>query len=57
MRENKEKLGKTIRFSIRLPKYQHIWLKNRSENTKGSTEYESMNTIISEAIDNYMELK
>ena len=50
MRENKENLGKTIRFSIRLPKYQHIWIKNRSLSTKGTDEFISMNKIISEAI-------
>ena len=57
MRENKEKTGKTIRFSIRLPKYQHIWIKNRSYGTKGTNDFESMNRIISEAIDYYMGIK
>ena len=56
MRENKEKEGKTIRFSIRLPKYQHMWVKSRSENTRGTQDFESMNKIISEAIDYYMEI-
>ena len=54
MRENKENLGKTIRFSIRLPKYQHMWIKNRSLSTKGTDEFISMNKIISEAIEEYM---
>lgn len=57
MAENKEKLGKTVRFSIRLPKYQHKWLKNRSESTKGTENFESMNSIISNAIEEYMGLK
>ena len=57
MAENKEKLGKTVRCSIRLPKYQHKWLKNRSESTKGTENFESMNSIISDAIEEYMGLK
>lgn len=57
MAENKEKLGKTIRFSIRLPKYQHQWVKNRSESTKGTENFESMNSIISDAIQEYMGLR
>ena len=57
MAENKEKLGKTIRFSIRLPKYQHQWVKNRSESTRGTDNFESMNSIISDAIEEYMGLK
>lgn len=48
---------KTIRFSVRLPEYQHKWLKNRSNSTKDTEEFESMNKIISEAIDYYMELR
>lgn len=55
-RENKEKLGKTIRFSVRLPYYQHIWLKSRSRSTKGTNNFESMNEIISKAVDYYMGL-
>lgn len=55
--ENKEKMGKTIRFSIRLPKYQHQWVKNRSESTKGTNDFESMNSIISDAIKEYMGLR
>lgn len=57
MAENKEKTGKTIRFSIRLPKYQHKWLKNRSDSTRGTESFESMNSIISNAIEEYMGLK
>lgn len=55
-RENKEKIGKTVRFSIRLPYYQHKWIKSRSESTKGTNNFESMNKIISEAIKEYMGL-
>lgn len=54
MRENKEQTGQTIRFSVRLPKYQHTWIKNRSYNTKGTSDFESMNKIISEAVEQYM---
>lgn len=55
-RENKEKLGKTVRFSVRLPYYQHMWLKSRSNSTKGTNDFESMNEIISKAIKEYMGL-
>ncbi len=55
-RENKEKLGKTIRFSVRLPYYQHQWLKARSESTRGTNNFESMNEIISKAVKEYMGL-
>lgn len=55
-RENKEKLGKTIRFSVRLPRYQHRWLKARSESTKGTENFESMNEIISKALEEYIGL-
>lgn len=57
MRTNKEKERITVRFSIRLPKYQHIWLKNRSNSTKGTNNYESMNNIISKALREYMGLE
>ncbi len=50
---NKEKQGKTIRLSIRIPKEVHNWVKSRSENTKGIN-YTSMNKIITEAIIEYM---
>lgn len=52
MAENKEKTGKTIRFSVRLPKEMHRWLKDRSRNTE---KYISMNRIIEEAVRDYME--
>jgi hypothetical protein len=55
-RENKEKMGKTIRFSVRLPYYQHRWLKARSESTKGTNNFESMNEIISKAVEYYIGL-
>lgn len=57
MAVNKEKEGLTVRFSIRLPRYQHEWLKNRSIQTKGGNDFESMNSIISEAIDEFMGVK
>lgn len=56
MSQNKEKIGETIRFSIRLPKRQHMWLKEQSIKTKNSYYFESMNSIIEKAIDYYMEL-
>lgn len=52
---SKEKTGMTVRFSIRLPKEQHAWLKARSECTfdeKGQRI--SMNRILSEALEEYM---
>lgn len=48
---NKERDGITKRFSIRLPKEMHSWLKARSQS---SVEYLSMNEIIKEAIEEYM---
>lgn len=54
MRINKEKAGITVRFSIRLPRYEHTWLSERSEKTRGTDNFESMNTIIKDAIDYYM---
>lgn len=51
-RINKEKTGLTKRFSIRIPTELHKWLKARS---KSSIEYISMNDIIIEAIEEYME--
>ena len=53
---NKERIGKTIRFSVRLPNYQHKWLKARSESTKGTDNFESMNEIISKAVEHYIGL-
>lgn len=55
-RENKEKMGKTVRFSVRLPFYQHKWLKARSERTRGTNGFESMNEIISKALEEYIGL-
>lgn len=43
-----------VRLSIRIPKYQHTWIKKRSESTKVCGQYESMNDIIQEAIDDFM---
>lgn len=50
-RINKEKQGITVRFSVRLPKHIHSWLKARSKSSCG---YLSMNTIIAEALEEYM---
>ncbi len=50
-RVNKEKQGMTVRFSVRLPKHIHSWLKERSKTSK---KYLSMNTIIAEALEEYM---
>lgn len=55
-RENKEKTGKVKRFSIRLPIYQHQWLKSRSISTKGTDNFISINKIIEEAIEEYIGL-
>lgn len=49
---NKEKAGLTVRFSIRLPKELHSWLKARSEMTL--SERLSMNDIIIEALEEYI---
>lgn len=50
-RVNKEKNGMTVRFSVRLPKHIHNWLKTKSQSNK---EYLSMNKIIAEALEEYM---
>lgn len=50
-RINKEKAGITKRFSIRIPKELHNWLKKRSES---SEKYLSMNEIIIDAIREYI---
>lgn len=50
-RINKEKMGLTKRFSIRLPIELHQWIKARS---KSSVKYLSMNEIIIEAIKEYI---
>lgn len=47
---NKEKEGLTIRFSVRLPKEQHKWLKELSQKTKGTNNFISMNDYISLAL-------
>lgn len=57
---NKEKLGLTVRFSVRLPREQHKWIKDFCEKTtKNSGKYVSMNDYISEALeyfkDNFIE--
>lgn len=55
VRINKEKIGETIRFSIRLPKEQHRWLKDVSSRTRAEgEEFVSMNTIISDAVGRVM---
>lgn len=52
MRENKERLGKTIRFSIRLPRELHRALKEESAYSKTMLgEYKSMNMLITEIIE------
>lgn len=51
--ENRKKETNIVCFSVRIPEYQHRWLKARSKSTKG-IEFESMNKIIREAIDEYM---
>ena len=50
MRENKERAGKTIRFSIRLPTEIHEWLKEESEKSREEGRYRSMNGEIVEII-------
>lgn len=50
-RVNKEKSGITVRFSVRLPKNIHSWLKARSQS---SEQYLSMNEIIKEALEEYI---
>lgn len=50
-RINKEKTGRTKRFSIRIPTELHSWIKTRSES---SVEYLSMNEIITDAIREYI---
>lgn len=53
MRENKERIGKTIRFSIRIPREAHRWLKERSESSRGK-DYVSMNEMITALIEEAM---
>lgn len=50
MRENKERAGKTVRFSIRIPKEIHKALKEKSELSRG-TKFESINRYIVKAIE------
>lgn len=52
---NKEKVGLTKRFSIRIPVELHEWLKEKSDNTKGSDCYISMNDYIAKAVKEYKE--
>lgn len=48
---NKEKTGLTIRFSVRLPREQHQWLKELSNKSKGTENFVSMNDYISKALE------
>lgn len=57
MRENKEREGKTVRFSIRLPKEEHEWLKARMEESRKGIEYRSINRDIAEMVRYFMEKK
>lgn len=50
-RINKEKIKITTRFSVRLPKEQHKWLKDLSNNTRDTDNFISMNEYISIALD------
>lgn len=52
---NKEKCGITVRFSVRLPKEQHMWLKKISNKTKNTGNFISMNDYISKALEHYKE--
>lgn len=51
--KERNRMNNCIRFSIRLPKDQHEWLKQKSISTKGSNKYISMNDYITMAIDMY----
>lgn len=56
MRENKERVGKTVRFSIRIPKEVHRWLKGKSEESREIIgEYRSMNEYITNLLIKEME--
>ena len=50
-RINKEKEGLTVRFSVRLPREQHKWLKELSAKTKGTNNFISMNDYISAGLE------
>ena len=54
MREriNKEKIGKTVRFSIRLDRRVHEKLKERMERSREEGRYKSMNRDIEEIVRN-----
>lgn len=52
---NKEREGKTVRFSVRLPKEQHEWLKEQSGYRGETNKYISMNRLIAAIIQNYIE--
>lgn len=52
---NKEKEKITVRFSVRLPKEQHRWLKKLSNSTKDTNNFISMNEYISKALYFYEE--
>ena len=47
---NKEKENLTVRFSVRLPREQHSWLKELSNKTKDNGKFISMNEYISKAL-------
>ena len=47
---NKEKTGKTVRFSIRLERELHEKLKKRMEESRESGRYRSMNRDIEEIV-------
>ena len=49
---NKEKTGKTVRFSIRLDRELHEKLKKRMEESRENGRYRSMNRDIEELVKN-----
>lgn len=49
---NREKTGKTVRFSIRLDRRLHEKLKERMERSRERGEYKSMNRDIEEIVKN-----
>lgn len=52
---NKEKEGEIIKFTCRITRENHRWLKKMSNYTKGSEKFLSMNDFIQDAIDEYRE--
>lgn len=50
---NKEKMGLTKRISVRLPKEIYEWLKEKSDDTRGSICYLSMNEYIIKSLEEY----